>query len=401
MANNQGLFDRAKSIYNTFIGYGRGQPPLEIPRETVRPRPVSRGEPVLELPRETVRPRPVSRGEPVRDMPNERPVFETFGDKELPRAAAVPITREAPQLETFGDKERKRAAVDNQKVRIFDFAPNLDKVLEITVGGRGEYKIVPGDDDQVEIVIDGTDDQVKEYDIIQNGARVIIEQKVSSTTFSSGGNVVSFSGPMSFSSGYGNNVQIGGIFSGGNIIAGNVGGGRFINSWVNGVYYDHNGNPQYGPGQGPGKQPVQPAKPVKFTINVPSRMVYEIKLTGETRLTADALYRELVLSMSGATSAELIGGGETRIKSSGQCQCTIDDVNGRFNCSSSGSCNTNVAGDFTSVDVNVSGASVVSTEGDCQGDYYASASGAAVINHRGTVHGRVRRSASGVARINV
>ena len=329
------------------------------------------------------------------------PILETFGEKEKSRTVTANQQVETFQFDPNSNSDRTVTA--NQQVETFQFDPNSnsDKLLDISVR-NGEVLIRPGNEDSVKIEMNGTSDQLSQFIVEQDGSQIILKQKSSSTSFTvSGGSV--------FQS-FGNGIHIGGvdgihIGSGcGNVICGsgnvigNVSGGRFFNSWINGVYYDHNGNPQNGTSVSTLPQNLDP---VKFVIYTPSDMVYDINISGNAKLESTILYKSLKLSLSGIAKADFIGGGDSKVKSSGNSKCNIDDIGGKFKCSTSGACKTTVAGDFTSVDISASGATGISTNGTCAGDYHASASGAAKISHKGTVEGRVKRSASGAAKINV
>ena len=369
MANKQGLFDQARSMYNSFMGY-------EMPRNQDEPR--------QEIPKNADI--WISRGEPRQEMPRNIGILINQSGPNTGRGPVFEMPQaSAPVLETFGD----------YNVRSFKLDSNTNRVLEITVSS-GEFRITPSNDNNVNIKMNGTKKQISDYDIIQEGSRIIIEQK---RTGGYGGNVsvsnvtgVSGSGNVI----RGNNIVIGSgnvIGSGRNNSYVNQRTGQYRNACVNGVYYDHNGNPQSGA--------CENLKPVIFEISIPSNMDYEIKLMGKANLKSQVLYKKLYLSLSDKAVTVFSGGGDSKIKLNDHSNCNIDDINGSLEGKANNKSIANVVGNFSFVDISTSDKSIITTQGDCSGDYYAKAHNKSRIIHKGKIYGRKQIKPSDKAKIYV
>ena len=279
------------------------------------------------------------------------------------------------------------------KMHSFTFDDNNDKKLEIQ-SHTGVFTIRRSEGNNVDIKIDGTDAQIENYDIKKEGSSIIISQK--SNTFTNG---VSIGNGVFIANGVviGNGACIGGIvtnsfntsyssYSGSN--------GRYFNSVVNGVYYDHNGNPQSQP-----QQIIE--KPISFEITLPYDMHFNLDLSGQAKIISNITYKTLELDLSGASKAEFIGGGNSNVDLSGATKGGINDIIGSFTCSCSGSSSITSSGEFSFLKLKSSGASKINTRGTCSGDYNAKASGASSIKHSGVINGRVTKNKSGAASIKI
>ena len=83
----------------------------------------------------------------------------------------------------------------------------------------------------------------------------------------------------------------------------------------------------------------------------------------------------------------------------GVWQHDFDGVEGDLDLDCSGAVDASISGSFNNVNVSLSGASDIRTNGYVSGNYKINGSGAGSISHKGEVKGKVKKHISGVVSV--
>ncbi len=235
--------------------------------------------------------------------------------------------------------------------------PTLDVSLGCPVG------IFPSPDGNVYVDIDANDSDLKNFNVIQHGNTIVVEQKPSGAVNNIGGiNIV------------------GGSF--GNVIIGNR---NVINNGQN-VCMD-------------GSTARKTRQP-KVRIFAPEGSDLDANMSGVGVLASAIALNDAEVDVSGQSFVALAA-RNLYFDLSGQATSTIIIGGGDLNIDASGQGSVNAQGHFNSVKVDLSGMGSLTTSGVCSGNYKASVSGMGSINHNGQINGRVKKSVSGMGSINI
>lgn len=256
--------------------------------------------------------------------------------------------------------------------------------------GVGEIKLKTACDVQIVgctgtgkaiVEIEATEEQLKDFEVRQDGDTVAIVQKSTSTRGMIIGDVImggSFQGVIS--TGRGTTV----INRGGNTyISG--GSGKIF---VNGQEIDLNA--------GAGGESV---KPPTIKILATSGLNLSAELYSG-KLTTRVPFNGAEIDYQGHVEAEIAAVDlDANISDSGILRAAI--LGGDLDVTIAGSAQVFVTGKWSKAGVNISGSGSVNSSGECLGNYSATVSGSGRVVHTGIVGGRVKERVSGSGRVQI
>ena len=237
----------------------------------------------------------------------------------------------------------------------------------------GDVTILPGNDGTVTVEINGTENQIKQVSIRQQGDKIEIT--------SSGRGISINNGVFHFDSDFvGSSVFTSGdvtyVYSGGTVI-------------VNDRVVQGNGNVYPRP------------EPLQVKVYAPSGSSADVKMVGSGYFVSSVALGAVDLDFAGSCKFALTDVKDLDIDISGSVEGKVNSVVGDLDINISGSANVEMGGEFSRVKINASGSAAIATHGTCQSDYTVKASGMCQVNHHGRVSGRVTKKSSGMCSVNV